>query len=181
MFDTATLTISGNVVADPKVTGVSDSPDRVSFRVISNHRRRDKDTGEWAQAGQYAMNVVCWRKLARGVANSIHKGDPVLVTGRMTERKFTGSDGEEHWHTEVVADFVGTDLGQGIAGRFTRFTQLDRVGQQMSESADGSAAVNVDADVDAGGTNDHDDPPADGFDADATEVFNEAEPQLSAS
>ena len=142
MFDSATLTICGNVVADPRVTGLGDSPDRVSFRVIANRRRRDPQTGQWVSAGEYGMNVVCWRKLARGVAQCIHKGDPVLVIGRMSERQYTGSDGQVHWHTEVTADFVGPDLSQGIAGRFTRFTQLDRLSERdlaVGEAGTGSA------------------------------------------
>ncbi len=130
MFDSAMLTICGNVVADPKVTGLGDNPERVSFRVIANHRRRDPQTGQWVPAGEYGMNVVCWRKLARGVAQCIHKGDPVLVMGRISERQYKDNDGNVRWHTEVTADFVGPDLSQGIAGRFTRFTQLDRLSER---------------------------------------------------
>lgn len=142
MFDTAILTIAGNVVADPRVTGDADSPDRVTFRVVSNRRQRDLQTGEWKQVGEYGMNVVCWRKLARGVAQALRKGDPVLVQGRVAERKYIGTDNEPHWRTELTAEFVGHDLAQGYAKRFTRFTQLDR-SDSGSDAADGSAVTDV--------------------------------------
>lgn len=142
MFDSATLTISGNVVANPSVTGVASNPDRVAFRVIANRRKRNLETGEWEQIGEYGMNVVCWRKLARGVASSIRRGDPVLVIGRVVERHFDGRDGEKHRFTEVVADFVGHDLSYGISGPFSRFTRLDRsLEDGANDAADLAAAV----------------------------------------
>lgn len=137
MFDTALLTIRGNVVADPKVDGPGDNPDRVTFRVVSNRRERDPQTGEWKQVGEYGMNVVCWRRLARGVAAGVHRGDPVLVRGRVTERRYTGADGEQHYRTEVTADFVGHDLSQGVSSSFARFTALDR---SAGDEAEGGAA-----------------------------------------
>lgn len=155
MIDSATLTIWGNVVADPRVTGLADNPDRVAFRIISNRRRRDPQTGEWVQASELGMNVVCWRKLARGVAQSVHKGDPVLVIGRVSDRHFTGNDGQPRWLTELTADFVGPDLSQGISGRFTRFTQLDRMairGDDGSLLGDGEPPrIDELADDDTGG------------------------------
>jgi single-strand DNA-binding protein len=86
-------------------------------------------------ASEFGINVVCWRKLARGVAQSLHKGDPVLVIGKVSDRHFTGTDGQPRWLTELTADFVGPDLSQGIAGRFTRFTHLDRLAAREGEMA----------------------------------------------
>ena len=125
MFDTATVTIAGNVVADPRISGQPDNPDRVNFRVVSTRRRRDPVSGAWLDAGEYGVNVVCWRTLARGVARSLRRGDPVLIIGRIAEREYTGDDGARRWFTEVTADFVGHDLGKGTA-QFYRFSRLDR-------------------------------------------------------
>lgn len=127
MFDSATLTISGNVVANPVITGTANEPDRVTFRVVSNRRRRNPTSGDWEQVGEFGVNVVCWRKLARGAAHSLRRGDPVVVIGRMVERQYDNKEGEKRWRTEVVADFIGHDLAYGISGPFTRFTKLDRL------------------------------------------------------
>ena len=172
MFDTATLTISGNVVADPRISGQPDDPDRVNFRVVSNRRRRDPESGEWTDAGEYGVNVVCWRRLARGVAQSGRRGDPVLVTGRINQHEFVGSDGNRRWMTEVTADYVGHDLAKGAA-RFYRFTRLDR----LDEGAPAGGAVDGAA------------PPADATDADVAvdaaaadepfDAFGERESELS--
>ncbi|MEO7125002.1 MAG: single-stranded DNA-binding protein [Nakamurella sp.] len=187
MFDTATLTISGNVVADPRVSGHATDPERVTFRVVSNRRRRDPETGEWKQVGEYGMNVVCWRKLARGVAQALRKGDPVLVQGRVSERKYVDESQQPHWMTELTAEFVGHDLSQGTAGRFTRFTHVDSV-QARAESAtaggDGFDAAGSGFDG-AGGSDEPNDEsqfgsddfaPTQDFDDVTVDAFDSAEP-----
>jgi single-strand DNA-binding protein len=154
MFDTATVTIAGNVVADPKITGLPDNPERVNFRVVSTRRRRDQATGQWVDAGEYGANVVCWRTLARGVAQSLRRGDPVLVTGRISERPYQGEDGARHYFTEVTADFVGHDLAKGTA-RFYRFSRLNRLedpaepGGQADEGGQPDGGDEVDEVADA--------------------------------
>jgi single-strand DNA-binding protein len=140
MFDTATLTISGNVVADPRISGAPDDPDRVNFRVVSNRRRRDPESGEWTDAGEYGVNVVCWRRLARGVAQSVRRGDPVLVTGRISQHDYVDSEGVRRWVNEVTADYVGHDLGKGAA-RFYRFTRLDRLDDAAPSTGTGDDAA----------------------------------------
>lgn len=191
MRDTAVLTISGNVVADPRVTGSATNPERVTFRVVSNHRRRDPVTGEWKQVGEIGMNVVCWRKLARGVAQALRRGDPVLVQGRMTERKYVDDNQQEHWHTELTADFVGHDLSQGYAQRFSRFTQIDAAlgrdgsvnGADNADDAALGAAPSDAAGAFRGGEPDDsgDFAPAGGFDDVAADVFESPELAAAAS
>lgn len=176
MFDTATLTISGNVVSDPKVSGHASEPDRVTFRVVSNRRRRDPETGDWKQVSEFGMNIVCWRKLARGVAQSLRKGDPVLVQGRLSDRKFVGDDEQTHWMTELTADFVGHDLSQGTAGRFSRFTRVDAA-QSRADAADGDgAAADFDAPRGDGDFGAADFAPTGGFDDVTADAFESAEP-----
>lgn len=178
MFDTAVLTIAGNVVADPKVSGSATNPDRVTFRVVSNRRRRDPETGDWKQLGEFGVNVVCWRKLARGVAQALRRGDPVLVQGRMTERRYVDDNEQVHWLSELTADFVGHDLSQGYAERFSRFTQID-AGQARSNAGDAatnSAAADAGADAaEGGGGESFDLAPTDGFDDVVAQAFDTPE------
>jgi single-strand DNA-binding protein len=184
MLDSATLTITGNVVADPKVTGAANQPDRVTFRVISNRRRRDTTTGEWKQVGEFGINVVCWRRLARGVAQALRKGDPVVVIGQLTERSFVGDDQQTHWRTELTADYVGHDLSLGYADRFNRFTQIDAsaarrqeggAGQVSGEAPNGDAMVGDAADTDGSDSSLGEIAPTAGFDDVSADVFDSDE------
>lgn len=173
MLDTSTVTIAGNVVADPRITGQPDSPDRVNFRVVANRRRRDPDSGTWVDAGEFGVNVVCWRNLARGAGRSLRRGDPVLVIGRIAEREYQGEDGNRRWFTEVTADFVGHDLGKGTA-QFYRFSRLDRPAgtDQPSDGAPAADAPTADAGAgQAAGGGDRA-VGADGFDEPAESAFS---------
>jgi len=173
MYDTAVLTVAGNVVADPRVSGSAASPDRVTFRVVSNRRRRDPETGEWKQVGEFGINVVCWRRLARGVAQALRRGDPVVVQGRVTERKYTDENQQTRWLTELTADFVGHDLAQGYAERFSRFTQIDAGGvRTTADGADANESGGGAADPFDGG----EEAAADGFDDVVAGAFDTPEP-----
>lgn len=119
-MDVSTVTVLGNVAAEPRISvGEGQQVDRVSFRVVATQRRLDRETNTWVEAGEYGVNVVCWRALARGVAGSLHLGDPVLVVGRISERHYE-SGGEKRYTTDVTASFVGHDLSKGRS-TFKRF------------------------------------------------------------
>ncbi len=177
MYETAVLTVAGNVVADPKVSGSAASPDRVTFRVVSNRRRRDPETGEWKQVGEFGINVVCWRRLARGVAQALRRGDPVVVQGRVTERKYTDENQQAHWLTELTADFVGHDLSQGYAERFSRFTQIDAgIVRTTADDAGGAGGDESGGGGDADPFDGGDGATTDGFDDVVAGAFDAPEP-----
>ena len=48
-------------------------------------------------------NVVVWEGGVIADVAAIEKGAKLSVTGRMTYRKWTGSDGQEHYDSEVIA------------------------------------------------------------------------------
>ena len=50
--------------------------------------------------------------------NTVRKGDPIIVTGRIATRRFE-KDGATQYFTEVKADFVGLDVAR-TGARFTR-------------------------------------------------------------
>ena len=141
-MDVSTVTVLGNVVAEPRISlGVAEV-DRASFRVIANQRRFDQRANAWVDAGEYGVNVVCWRALARGVAGSVHVGDPVLVVGRITERRYE-LDGEQRSTTEVTASYVGHDLSKGRA-QFKRFPRHPAGGLNGGEAGIDEATDRVD-------------------------------------
>ena len=48
--------------------------------------------------------VVLWGKTAEAVARYVHKGQRLLVEGRIQLRSYDGKDGQKRYATEVVAD-----------------------------------------------------------------------------
>src|SRR5664280_3473505 len=77
------VTVSGNVVGDPVVRATRANVSFVTFRVASNARRVDSKTGEYIDAGTNFVNVTAFRALGVNVSNSLKKGEPVIVYGRM--------------------------------------------------------------------------------------------------
>lgn len=51
-------------------------------------------------------SIVAWRNLAELAEKYIRKGSQILVIGRLTYRKYTGSDGVERNVTDIVADKI---------------------------------------------------------------------------
>ena len=108
------VTIVGNVVSDVR-RHRSTTDDHVTFRVANNARRFDRETEGWVDGDRLYTTVSCWRRLATGVAGSLGKGDPVVVTGRLYTRNFQTDDGQRRSVTELEATAVGPDLGRCTA------------------------------------------------------------------
>ncbi len=108
------LTISGNVVDEPKLRKTATNGITVlTFRVASTSRRRDADTGQWGDRDTLFVNVTCWRSLASNVADSLFKGQPVVVHGRFYSRQYT-KDEITRVSYEIDAISVGHDLARGV-------------------------------------------------------------------
>ncbi|HEX6685935.1 MAG TPA: single-stranded DNA-binding protein [Candidatus Limnocylindrales bacterium] len=119
MFDTP-ITLIGNVLVDPKVRRTVETRQlAASFRVASTSRRYDKETQTWVDGQSLRLRVTCWRKLAEGVAASLHVGDPVIVTGRLYTRDWIDEEGNHRVLYEMDAHAVGHDLARGT-GTFER-------------------------------------------------------------
>lgn len=102
----------GNVATELKTSLENQGHERASFRLIATERRRDGVTGTWVDGDEFAVTVVCWGALARNVSQSVRLGDPLLVTGRLTTRKYE-VEGDTKYLTELRALQVGHDLSRG--------------------------------------------------------------------
>ncbi len=86
----------------------------VSFRVGCTPRYYRKDDG-WKDGETSWYTVNCWRALGRNVATSIHKGDAVVVHGRVRVDVWE-REGQGKSVTWVVdAQQVGHDLSKGTS------------------------------------------------------------------
>ena len=73
-----------------------------SERVKSHVQRRDGDTS--------VFKVNVWRGQAEHLADSLTKGDRVMVTGRLRQRSWETPEGERRSVAEIEADEVGASL-----------------------------------------------------------------------
>ena len=89
------------------------------FRVASTPRRLNRSTGEWHDGPTQWYSVSAWRALGEHCAESLRRGDPVVVHGRLTQSSWVNQEGAEMTSLEVDASFVGHDLSRGTSD-FTR-------------------------------------------------------------
>lgn len=52
------------------------------------------------------INIVVWGKQAENLANYMHKGSQIAVSGRIQTRNYENKEGNKIYITEVVADEV---------------------------------------------------------------------------
>ena len=73
-----------------------------------NNRYKDRN-GEQVEDTSF-FDVTCWRDLADNVAESISKGDRVIVYGKLEQRSWETQEGEKRSKVEIVADEVAPSL-----------------------------------------------------------------------
>jgi single-strand DNA-binding protein len=86
-----------------------------SFRLA--HTPRVRRNGEWVDAPTTWITVTCFRALAENVKASLHKGQPVLVAGRLRTNVWS-KEGVTYERLTLEATTVGHDLTRGTATFF---------------------------------------------------------------
>nr|WP_241744549.1 single-stranded DNA-binding protein [Cellulosimicrobium arenosum] len=140
MHGDVTVTLSGFVATSPTLFRSESGNDFASFRIAQTRRYLDRERGEWVDGRTLWFTVKAWKSAARNVATSLHKGDPVVVTGRLALDEWTGQDGAPRTSLVVEAGALGHDLSLGES-RFAR--TVHRRGPAGAESTD--AGVTDDA------------------------------------
>ncbi|MGH3923650.1 MAG: single-stranded DNA-binding protein, partial [Pseudonocardiaceae bacterium] len=79
-----------------------------TIRVAVNRRVRNGD--DWDDRLDGFFTAIIWRDYAENVAESLRRGDRVLVTGRVTSRSYEAEDGTTRWVTEIQAEEVCPSL-----------------------------------------------------------------------
>lgn len=130
------VTLAGRVVADPqrRTTKLGNVP-FATFRLASTSRRYNPSTKEYEDGGTNFVNVTAFRALGLNLANSVKRGDPVIVHGRLRVNTWQREDKSYGTNVEVDAYSVGHDLSFGTTA-FTKVSraQLDQ-GDRMADEA----------------------------------------------
>ncbi len=110
-----TITVVGNLVEDPELRFTSSGAAVAKFRVASTPRILDRQTNEWKDGEALFLQCNIWRQAAENVAESLHKGARVIVTGRLRQRTYETREGEKRTVFELEVDEVGPSLRYATA------------------------------------------------------------------
>jgi single-strand DNA-binding protein len=96
------IILIGNLTKDPELRYTPQGTPVASFRIAVNYRYKQSD--DMKQETMFIDNVVFGRQ-AESCSKYLSKGSPVLVEGRLQERRWE-SNGQQRSKFEVVAQSV---------------------------------------------------------------------------
>lgn len=97
---TATVTVTGNLAAAPEVKRLPSGKPVTELRFCATRRRNNNGTWEDDGAPLF-MSASLFGDKDTWIADALHKGDTVTVTGELIRRTYTRSDGSEGEALEV--------------------------------------------------------------------------------
>lgn len=115
MAGETTLTLVGNLVADPEIRFTQSGAAVCSFTVASTPRTFDRQSGEWKDGDALFLRCNVWRQMAENVGDSLTRGSRVLVQGRLRQRQFETKEGEKRTVVELEVDEIGPSLRYATA------------------------------------------------------------------
>lgn len=110
-----TITTEGNLTVDPELRITRTTGQAVcTLRLAVSDRRKTID-GEYADTVAVFYEATVWGSLAEHVADSLSKGDRLLVHGTTWDEEWTDRDGTAHAKHLLQASSVGASLRYATA------------------------------------------------------------------
>jgi single-strand DNA-binding protein len=125
-----TCNLTGNLTADPELRFTPSGAAVASFTVAATSRTFDKTANQWRDGEALFLRCTLWRQAAENLAESLRRGDRVIITGRLRQRSFQTREGDKRTMIELDVDEIGASL------KFTtlKLTNTDRVTAQAPAS-----------------------------------------------
>ncbi|KAB8299467.1 single-stranded DNA-binding protein [Bifidobacterium apri] len=115
MAGETTITIIGNLTADPELRTIGSGATVASFTIASTPRTYNRNSGQWEDGQALFMRCSAWRDMANHVAQSLTKGMRVIAQGRLQQRSYQAQDGSNRTVLEMQVDEIGPSLRYATA------------------------------------------------------------------
>jgi single-strand DNA-binding protein len=139
MAGETTITLVGNLTADPELRFTPSGAAVANFTVASTPRTFDRQTNEWRDGDAMFLNCAVWRQAAENVAESLQKGMRVIVQGRLKSRSYETREGERRTVFEIDVDEIGPALKYATA-KISRNASGGQGGARSSGGLSGGGA-----------------------------------------
>lgn len=110
MAGETTITVIGNLTADPELRYTQNGIPVCNLTVASTPRSFDKATNAWVDTETMFLRGTVWREYAEHVAASLSKGSQVIAVGRLVQRGYETKEGEKRTSFELEIDEIGPSL-----------------------------------------------------------------------
>ena len=105
-----TVTLVGNCTRDAELRFTPSGSAIVSFGLAVNRKWQNRQSQEWEEEVSF-FDVTGFGSLAENAAESISKGDRIIVTGRLRQETWDDKNtGDKRSKISVVADEVAPSL-----------------------------------------------------------------------
>jgi single-strand DNA-binding protein len=115
MSGETTLTLVGNLTADPELRFTPNGVAVAKFTVASTPRTFDKATNSWVDGETLFMSCTVWRQAAENAGESLTKGMRVFVSGKLKSRSYEVKEGGKRTVMELEVETFGPDLTRASA------------------------------------------------------------------
>ncbi len=125
-MSTISITIAGNLTHNPELRFTPSGKAVLDLRVAVNDAGRT-DEGEWVDRDAEFYTVQVWNAEAEHLAQSVTKGDEVIVTGALQVRCWTDREGAARFQKRIrTLGPVGISTRRATA----QITKAQRTGGQ---------------------------------------------------
>lgn len=108
------VTIVGTLHEDAELRFTPSGTAVANFTVRTNARKINRQSNEWEKKPTKFWRCQAWNAgkalLAENVANTLKKGDTVIVYGELETREYENREGEKRTVDELRVEAIGKDL-----------------------------------------------------------------------
>lgn len=115
MANDTTITIVGNLVADPEIRFTPNGAAVTNLTIASTPRTYDRATGEWKEGATLFLRASAWKDHAENIANSLKKGMRVIAQGNLKARTYETKEGQQRTAYELELLEIGPSLRYATA------------------------------------------------------------------
>lgn len=132
-------TLIGNATGDPTEHKQDNGTVTAKVRIAVTGRYYNAAVQDFADRKSEFITVFARKQLARNLLASVRKGQPLIVTGRLSTSEWTGSDDILRHSLNIQAEAIGHDLNYGttIHTRPLRAEDVPEHDPQTGEVIDG--------------------------------------------
>lgn len=127
------VTLTGTLGRDPELRFTASGKPVATLSVVTSKSVKNDD-GKWENHEETWWRVSAWDQMAENIAETLQKGDPVIVVGRSHMESYKDRDGNERQALKVNAFNVGLDLKR-------RQASVSRVAREAARSDDQWSSV----------------------------------------
>lgn len=132
------ITTEANLTADPELRYAKTTGQAVcTIRLAASMRRKNLE-GEYADTPPVFYEATVWGVLAENTADSVRKGDRVIVHGTTYDEEWTDREGQTRVKHTIQVSAIGASLRYAT-------TTIQRVRRTRPDDAERSEAASADS------------------------------------